>query len=156
MTARIHFEDNFFMLQSKIQFLKQAMSLDIDPEFFLERLMSDFFFVDSCLDSITEVVCDNSFLVKKQEYLRSLIHCKQEFVHLANGIAQGLYTFSAHCRTYQVRILDAIQRQDLSCHTIRREFLEGDDDEDREMGLSSDEYSRLLAPVETEDETTRL
>ncbi|NCN05937.1 MAG: hypothetical protein GW949_09930 [Spirochaetales bacterium] len=151
MTARIHFEDNVFVLQSQIQTLRHSLILDIDSQYFLDKILEDFFFIDQTLLHLYRTLLDNEYLVKRKEYLRSLLHCKQEFLTLAHGLIQGQFPFSHHCKPFMGKILQSIQREEKDYEEIRRVFLDEEEQDDSETGLSSAEYEFLLGATYTNE-----
>ena len=144
MTARIHFDDNVYILQVYIQTLQTTLKLEADPQFFLDKCIDDFFFLDTTLCHLHKALSENEFLVKRQEYFRLLLHCKQEFISVANGLVQGQYTMSAHTKPYASRILQSAKRQEDEYDEIRRKWMKDQETDSAPTGLSSEEYEFLL------------
>ena len=151
MTARIHFDDNVFVLQNQIQTLRNALHLDIDPQFFLDKSIEDFFFLDTTLLHLYRTLQDNGNLVKRKEYLRSLLHCKQEFLSLAHGLVQGNYKFSVYCKPYMSKIMQSISKQEKEYEEIRMHFIEDAEGDNTPTGLSNQEYQFLFSQEDDQD-----
>ena len=150
MTTRIHFNDNVFLIQSQLQSLKHGLYSEVDPQFFLDKLLDDFFFIDSTLIQLYKTLQNNSYLVQKKEYLRTLLHCKQEFLSLAHTLVSGSCNFSQHCKPYMNKIHNTIQNQEKEYEEIRS-FFSNEQEEIDELGLSSTEYEMLLGNPLTAD-----
>ena len=49
MSVKVHYEDNLFFLHSILRTLESGLRLDIDPEYFKDKILEDIFFIDASL-----------------------------------------------------------------------------------------------------------
>ncbi len=101
MGKRIHFEDDIFYLNTRIRNLSDMLSLEADPDFFLERTMDDLAFIDSCLGIILRSLLANEKFIEREEQLLNLAETEEYFQILLknilsgrNGLCLGLQSFS--------------------------------------------------------------
>ncbi|KGE73805.1 hypothetical protein [Spirochaeta lutea] len=147
MTSRIHFDDDVYLLQAMIQVLDEAMQLNIDPQFFLDKCIEDIFFIDSTLLRLYRTLKENTFLVKRTEYLRSITHCKKVFVTLLRGITMGKAAFSGALRPYYTKLNEAAEHQEHDIQEIESTILDSDNKNiEPSSAISQEEYAFLLDP----------
>lgn len=72
MSAKIHYEDNLFFLHSILRTVEAGLRLDINVEFFGDKILEDVFFVDAMLLRTMAALKENDQLVNRTAYLRSL------------------------------------------------------------------------------------
>ncbi|MBN1648092.1 MAG: hypothetical protein JW874_08670 [Spirochaetales bacterium] len=72
MAKKIHYDDNLYFLREIIKSLKHGFSVEIDNEYFADKIVDDVYFVDACLRRICTNVMENDQLIKRPEVLRSL------------------------------------------------------------------------------------
>lgn len=149
MKTRIHFDDNVYIVEITLNVLASALELDIDPEVFLKKNTQDLFFIDSTLKHFHEILQENDLLIHRKEYLQSLLHCKYEFITLAQGIVQGKYRSSDLFRPQVNRILSCIREQEDECELIRSQLFDSTVTEESTDGMSSEEYHFLLGDTGT-------
>jgi hypothetical protein len=153
MTARIHFDDDVYLLQAMLRILNEAMSLDIDPQFFLDKCVEDIFFIDSTLIRLHRTLEENTYLVKRPEYLRSLGHCKRELISLLQGIILGKAPFAGALRPYTPKLQLAIQSQERDLVSIEHALSEGDiTNLEPSSAISQEEYAFLFDPSNQDDD----
>ncbi len=92
----MNYEDNLFFLNVLIKTLKDGMSLDIDKEYFLDKMVEDIFFIDRTLEKIHVSLKENPLLIKRPEYMRQLLRSKKAFASFLQDIVEGKFEFSAH------------------------------------------------------------
>jgi hypothetical protein len=65
MTTKIHYDDNIFYLDSMVKTVKSGLSLDIDPEYFIDKVIEDILFLDSALLRTFASLKANFYLIKR-------------------------------------------------------------------------------------------
>jgi hypothetical protein len=104
MAERIHYEDDLFFLNTYIKGLKDGFTLDIDPDFYLDKVVEDIFFIDATLDRIFSSLRENVHLIKRSEYLRSLMRTKQAFEAFLSDVVEGKLPFAEHLEPFLPRL----------------------------------------------------
>ncbi len=110
MAKRIHIEEDIFYLLTLIRATDDAFSLDIDSEMFLERIVSDFEFLDKTFESLIEALRENEKLIERGEQLKNLveaeIHLDEVIQKILDGRGQtaaALAPFSERFREFRTR-----------------------------------------------------
>ncbi len=89
MGKRIHFEDDIFYLNTRIRNLEDMLSLEADPDFFLERTMDDLAFIDSCLGKILKSLLANEKFIEREDQLLNLAETEDYFQRLLKTVLSG-------------------------------------------------------------------
>ncbi|MGM0674446.1 MAG: hypothetical protein ACQETQ_07125 [Spirochaetota bacterium] len=105
MNPRINYDDNIFLLQTMVKTLRSALTLDVDPEMFKDKILEDIFFIDSTFMKIFSQLRDNPNLIRRAEYLKALLRAETSFLELLNDtisaqrpLAESLSPFSHKLR----------------------------------------------------------
>ena len=69
MNKRINFEDDIFLLMIRIRMIRDIVTLDADPELFLEKTLDDIFFVDQTLKTLLGDLERHNHLIERDELL---------------------------------------------------------------------------------------
>lgn len=151
MGARIHYEDDLFFLHSMLKTLDSGLRLSIDPEYFRDKVLEDLFFIEGLLMRVFAALKDNTMLLRRATYLRSLrrtvVACIELVSRMIDGdLGQGIVTDAYHEKLHSVV---------LNHEQIVREIdgiLDSSGPEERTNDIvSSEEYSYLLASGEADD-----
>lgn len=148
MTTRVNYDDNIFFLQTMIQTLDSGVQLSIDGPLFRDKFIEDIFFIDATLSRILNQLGQNRLLIRRSEYLRSLLRAENLFVDLLAKCLDESNPFAAElqetvhklraCRSVHERNLDDIrgmlrnpgeleQEEDLVSQEEFRSLLQEDD-----------------------------
>lgn len=100
MSVKVHYEDNLFYLSTLIKSLKAGLSLDIDPEYFIDQIVEDILFVDSTLVKSFNSLKANPHLIKRKEYLRVILRTKKVFIDFLEEIVEGRLAFSSNLEPF--------------------------------------------------------
>ena len=119
MATKIHYGDNIFYLETLLKTVKNGLSLEIDADYFRERMLDDILFLCSSLGTIYASLKANSHLIKKTDYLRSLLRAKRDFIVLLEDILAKKLPLAAEltegfpklkiCRAEQARDAEEIK-----------------------------------------------
>jgi hypothetical protein len=90
-----NFEDNIFILNTRIRMLQDLLILDADPELFLEKTLSDMEFIDATLGYLLAALNENTRLVDRDELFHSLYEAAQRFLAALTDAANSQGTISA-------------------------------------------------------------
>jgi len=79
MNKRVNFEDNIFILMVRIRLIRDIITLDADPELFLEKTLDDIDFTDQTLGILLGYLKENSRLIEREELLEHLSELEWQF-----------------------------------------------------------------------------
>jgi len=67
MNKCINFEDNIFILMMRLRMIRDIITLDADPELFMEKILDDICFADHTLSILLGYLQDNQRLIELEE-----------------------------------------------------------------------------------------
>ena len=150
MTTKINYENNIFYLQTLLKTTKNGLTLEIDAEYFQEKVLTDILFLASSLSAIYTSLKANAHLIKKNSYLRSLLRTKRDFAELVQNILEKKLPLASSlaaefpklkiCRAEQTRDIEEIRAY------IENRTQDGSPPESEV--ISSEEFRFLLTPTE--------
>ena len=79
MNKQIHFEDNIFILMIRLRMIRDVITLNADPELFLEKTLDDIYFADHTLKILLRHLQENPRLIEREEVLEHLAELEWEF-----------------------------------------------------------------------------
>ena len=65
MNERFNYDDNIFFLNSIIKTLDNGFFLDIDANYFTDKIVEDLFFIDRCIRKILESLNKNQLMIRR-------------------------------------------------------------------------------------------
>lgn len=96
MTRKINYEDDIFSLALQVRCLQDILKLEIDPEFFRDRVLGDIAWADAMIGRIYQGLLASSLFVKRQEHLREIQKLKRAFIDVLDGLLQKRVPFAEH------------------------------------------------------------
>ncbi|MFW6363371.1 MAG: hypothetical protein ACOC0D_05950 [Spirochaeta sp.] len=152
MGYRINYEDNIFFLNSLIKTLQKGMNLEIDSDYFRDKILEDILFLDSCLLQMFKSLSSSQFLITRHQHLRDLQRTTALFIDLLDGVLDDAFQFSEQLRSAFVKLKACRLEQERNCADINA-ILTGDTPEDEhEDTVSQDEFRFLLTPNQDNDD----
>ena len=94
MNKRVNFEDSLFILMMRIRMIRDIITLDADPELFLEKTLDDIFFADQTLRVLLEYLQENHYLIERVELLEHLSELEWQFSRLLQELLDHNGSFS--------------------------------------------------------------
>jgi hypothetical protein len=89
MGKQINFEDNIFILNTRIRMIRDLLILDADPDIFLDKTLADVDFIDAALGVLLRDLIENTHLIERNGQFYNLYETEQQFLaglwDLANG-----------------------------------------------------------------------
>ena len=79
MNKQINFEDNIFILMMRIRMIRDTVTLDADPELFLEKILEDIDFTDRTLKTLLGYLQENTRLIERDELLEHISELEWQF-----------------------------------------------------------------------------
>ena len=104
MNKQIHFEDNIFILMMRLRMIRDIITLDADPELFLEKTLDDIYFADHTLKILLRHLQENPRLIEREEVLEQLSELEWEF-------SQVLRELIDHSGNISVREIPSIREK---------------------------------------------
>ncbi|HVP19908.1 MAG TPA: hypothetical protein VMU36_13030 [Spirochaetia bacterium] len=96
MTRKINYEDDIFSLALQVRCIQDILRLDVDPEFFRERILGDIAWADDMIGRVYQSLVASSLFVKRQEHLREIQKLKRAFVDAIDGLIARRVPFAQH------------------------------------------------------------
>ncbi|MFP4509369.1 MAG: hypothetical protein ACLFNQ_04495 [Spirochaetaceae bacterium] len=145
MAARINYEDNVFFVSTLIKALSTGIVLDIDHAFFGEKLLHDITFIHDTLCTLNQSLRENVYLIRRTEYMRSLLRTVQNFVEFLEAINSAESTLAGEMSIHAQRFSKYRDEQRAAAAELQR-ALQGAaaPSEETEEIISSDEYRFLF------------
>jgi hypothetical protein len=95
MNKHINFEDNIFVLNTRIRMIRDLLILDTDPELFMEKTMEDLEFIDLTLTFLLVSLLENKRLIERDEQFHNLSETERQFCEVLSEILEGSGSISA-------------------------------------------------------------
>jgi len=143
MNKRVNFEDSLFILMMRIRMIRDSITLDADPELFLEKTLDDIDFADHTLRILLEYLQENHYLIEWAELLEHLSGVEWQF-------SQVLQELLNHDGRISVREIPSIKEKISACRNSSLERQRTTE------GLSPAGSSQSGEPVVSSDELTEL
>ncbi|MDR2095805.1 MAG: hypothetical protein LBP76_09860 [Treponema sp.] len=89
MNKRINFENNIFILNERIRLLRDILSLETDPEIFLEKTVDDIYFISRTLDILLNILNKNKHLIERDTQFDNLSELEWQFCQVLSGFLSG-------------------------------------------------------------------
>jgi hypothetical protein len=143
MNKRINFEDDIFLLMVRIRMIRDIITLDADPELFLERTLDDICFLDQSLKTLLGNLEHNHHLIERDELLEQLSNAEGHF-------SQLLKEFNDHEGNFSIRELPSLVEKIAafrSCSQERQKAagkLQPEESQENNIYVGSDELAELL------------
>ncbi len=148
MPEKIHYDDNIFFLTSMIRALNDAVKLNVDAEYFADKILEDTLFIDISIGKIYGSIHENGHLIRRNSYLHSIMKLKKAYGRLLEDLLSTHGAFAAPFESMRpkLRRLAANHMDDV------REIREGLNEvqEARSEGdvISHDELHYLMSPMD--------
>lgn len=152
MAAKINYEDNIFYLDTIVSSMKTGLALDIDPDYFRDKVVEDIFFVDTSLKRIYESLKENSFLIRRAEYFRSLLRVSRIFTEFLVSLLNKDVGFARHLEPYFLKLRSAASEHEGIASEIEDILQVSEPAEADQDFVSQDEFRFLLEEDEQEEE----
>ncbi|MDF1567420.1 MAG: hypothetical protein RQ801_12260 [Spirochaetaceae bacterium] len=148
MPEKIHYDDNIFFMTALVRTLNDAVKLNVDAEYFADKVLEDTLFLDSSIQKIYGSIKENTHLIRRNPYLHSIMKLKKAYGRLLDDLLAIDGPFSAPFETMRPK-LRRIAASHLSDVKEIREGLKDVQEVkiDSDM-ISYDELHFLMSPME--------
>ncbi|AFG38050.1 hypothetical protein [Spirochaeta africana] len=146
MGYKINYEDNIFFLNSQIKTLQRGMNLEIDPEFFRDKIVEDLLFLDQSLRQLFSSLRGSRFLIARPQHLRDLQRTISLFIDLLDHILDDKLAFAQQLRSAATRLKACRLEQHKNRDDIQAMISDSPPEDEQEDTVSQDEFRFLLTP----------
>ncbi|THB63606.1 MAG: hypothetical protein D6B26_05870 [Spirochaetaceae bacterium] len=144
MSYKINYADTIFFLNQCIKHLQQGFNLEIDADFFRDKMLEDILFIDAGLARLYSGLRSNNYLISRQEHLRDLQRAMILFIDFIDSIIDHKCSFAPHLAHARVKLKACRLEQEKNRSDISM-ILTGTSIEDEcEDTVSQDEFRFLL------------
>ena len=143
MTQYIHYEENIFMLNDLLRHMQRILKIDIDSNYFLEKIKSDLIFAEEKLSSLYEALKDSTLQLDKVRYFRHLYKTKSLFLEITSSILNNNTGKSLDFSDFHERLHEAEREQEFEQNDIGN-YLAKTDNNDLDTNLISQEELMFL------------
>lgn len=151
MTQYIHYEENISMLNDMLKHIQRSLKIDIDNDYFLEKIKSDILFAESKLADIYESLKDSTLQLDKAQYFRHLYKTKSLFIEITESILYHNTGRSLDFTDFNIRLKDAVLEQQYEYDDIGKILANTDTDSIDKDQISQEELMFLMS---SDDEET--
>ena len=150
MTRRINYEDDIFSLALQVRCLHDTLKLEVDPEFFKERLLGDIAWIDATIGRLYASLRESSLFVKRQEHLKELQKLKRAFSSALDALVLKRAPFSEHLSESlpQMQVIRDAQARDIE---DIKALMAGTGAPEEEHMVSAEELKFLMTAEDDED-----
>lgn len=145
MAAQTNYEDNLYFLNLHLKTLRNGIGLDIDPEFFLQKLVNDILFHDSVLNKLLAALTKNTNLIRRKELLRLVMLAHTDFMHFIDDIATIDSGMARELVPFMPQLQQCRSRSDQAIYETASQLAEpASEGADADDVISQDEYRFLF------------
>jgi hypothetical protein len=152
MTARVNYDDNIFFVQTMIKTLRSGLALDIDPELFKDKALEDIFFIDSTLMKILSQLRENPNLIRRSEYLKSLLRAENAFLDFLGDILASERPLAESLSPYSHKVRACRSSHQSTLSDVQNMLHRPEQGSPEEDVVSQEELGFLLEEDEEEDD----
>ena len=145
MKKRVNYEDNKFIINTRIRLLQDMFLLEADSALFFKKTLDELDFINNTLETLLKDFTENDKLIERSERFRDLLETEWRFASLLNFLASGQGSLADDFYPHLVPKLksllgDGIQRREI----IEKQKADGEKNQVDERLVSSRELSELL------------
>ena len=138
MATRVNYDDNLFFIMTLTRALRSGLQLEIDPDYFRDKVVEDIFFIDRTLEQIYEALRTNTYLINRRDHLRELMRAKRNFADTLDEVLASTYAFSQHLEPFRAKLAGAREQHVRDISDIQRMMESGAPAADQESIVSQD------------------
>ena len=144
MATRVNYGDNLFFATTVVRTLRSGLKLEIDADYFLDKIVEDVFFVDTILQQIYESLRVNTYLINRKDHLHELMRAKRNFADLLNEILENDIHLKEQLDAFAPKFRDSLERHVNDIADIQNAMDSPEAEVDTQSIVSQDEFRFLL------------
>jgi hypothetical protein len=94
MNKHINFEDTVFIINVRINMIRDLLRLNVDANYFYSQSMSDLEFINIVMNMLTEKFLENLNFIDREVEADNLLDAEWQFCQLLNEISNNSSPFS--------------------------------------------------------------
>jgi hypothetical protein len=147
MNRQLNFGDTIFILNARIRMIRDLLVLDADPDFFLDKTLSDVDFIDAALEALLRELAENTRLIGRSGHFRNLHETERQFLGILHDLANGSGTVSVASYPELQEKVDLIRKHSLERQKTAEQHLKVEQFPSSEPAVSPDELNELLRDI---------
>jgi hypothetical protein len=144
MSKQINFEDNIFILNTRIRMIRDLLILDADPDIFLDKTLTDMDFINAALGVLLRNLIENTHLIERNGQFYNLHEAEQQFLGTLWELANGTGTISVTSYPVLQEKIALIRKQALERQKTIEQYISAGETPSSDPVVSSDELNELL------------
>jgi hypothetical protein len=144
MGKHVNFEDNIFILNTRIRMIRDLLILDADPDIFLDKTLTDVDFIDAALGVLLRNLVENTRLIERNEQFYNLHETEQLLLGILWDLANGSGAVSVSRYPVLRDKIDILRDHSLERSKIIEEHTSIAEAPSSEPLVSADELNELL------------
>lgn len=148
MPEKIHYDDNIFFLTSMIRTLNDAVKLNVDAEYFADKILEDTLFIDTSIKKIYSSIRENGHLIRRNSYLHSIMKLKRAYGRLLEDLLATNGAFAAPFESMRPKLRRITANHMDDVRIIREGMDEIEELKSDGDVISHDELHFLMSPMD--------
>jgi hypothetical protein len=95
MKKRVNYEDNTFIINTRIRLLQDILVLEADSALFFNKTLDELDFINNTLDVLLNNFLENDKLIERPDRLRDLLETEWRFTSVLNFLISGQGSLSS-------------------------------------------------------------
>jgi hypothetical protein len=124
--------------------IRDLLILDADPDFFLDKTLSDVDFIDAALGALLRDLIDNTFLIDRNGHFHNLYETERQFLKVLWDLENGSATVSVSPYPALREKVSLLRDHSLERQKIIEQSFSVEEAPSSEPLVSSDELNELL------------
>ena len=152
MNENVHYEDNLFYLAGLIRILSDGTKLNIDPDYFGEKVQEDILFIDTSLQKLYVSLKQNPHLLRRLDHLHSLMKIMKSYVRMIEQALAGQSPISGSLVPLSHKLKRTVAARTRDAGDIREILMnQGEVPVEKDL-ISYEELGFLMTPVDDNDD----
>ena len=151
MATKVNYDDNLFHLISLTKTLRNGLQLELDADYFRDKVVEDILFIDRALQQIYEALSVNTYLINRKAHLRELMRAKRAFADMLEEITSRSGVFAQQLAPFDEKIGKAREQHLQDISEIQSMIEVGKKEQLTEDIVSQDEYQFLFREEDNEE-----
>jgi len=144
MNKRVNFEDSLFILMMRIRMIRDTITLDVDPELFLEKILDDIYSTDNALTVLLGYLKESNRLFEREELLEQFSEAEWLFSQVLTELLSHNGNLSIQEIDPEKEKLLVFRKNSIERRRIAENLSPADSGTSGSPIVSSDEITELL------------
>jgi hypothetical protein len=152
VATHIQYEDDIYYLARLAGSVKAGVTLDIDAEYFRDKIIEDILFLDKSLSRLFSSLKHNAVILKREQYLKGVLRVKRLYDELLNTFLASNGNLSQSLAEYRSHLSVCMQANQDDIQEITSLLDTAPSDESEKYLVSRAEFMGLLESEMQQDE----